>query len=1159
MRARAINWPGVLLPCLVVLPLSTAGAVAPSPAAEDGLLQQVRAAETSHKYDLAAQALYRLESIAPNHPEVIAAQLRRALWQGDREKARQYLARLMRDAPDSRAARQSNVALRLTTDEGRQQWQQARLLAATGRLPQARAAYDRLFQGVFPSADTAFEYWRLVARIDDRQPAALRALQALDEEYPGSERIRLQIVRMLLAREQLPQALPYLRALANGSRGREDAAAFWLNHIKAQPVSHAGVAQLRQYLALFATADEQRGGQQELARQQALLADPEFRQRAASLARVAHGEGATAIPALRAALRANPNDAELLGSLGLALSRARRREEATGYFERALKADEQSVRMAKWQSLLQSTRYWLAIERAGRALAQQDLAVAERHFRLALTLDDSHSEALVGLGDVERARRHNPQAEQNYRQALRRAPDNATALRRLVALYQQQSPQSALFFLDSGLSQGQRQALAATLSALRGVALGADADRLAAQGRRSEAIARYRQALDAAPHDVWLHYRLAGALRESAQPEQADSLMDAMLRRQPDDAARLYAWSLYLAASDRGAQALSRLNRTPEASQESRLRSLTQRLQQEEIFRRAWSLRRAGLTQQAATLVQTLPASPRRDVLLADWHLENGEAALALAGYRAVLAHTPDSLEARLGVIDALIALQREKAAKLALNALPDAAGDDRPDIGRRIAGLWRRLGDPEQASRRYAQLRDRAAQRPPSADGARIYLESAALARDEGLRAQADDDYRQAMVASGITPAPPHDSLAFSRLTRQNPQDDWLQRAVRREAGAYARQQETTLTLAQDASRQHGSGGESDFTARTTMLQGETPLADGRAFLRLDRVAVSAGAFAHDATGRYTRPFGTCADAECRRDQRQRASGVAVGTGWRNAVWSADIGSTPIGFRVLNAVGGVTRKLTLGQFDVSLSASRRPLASSLLAFAGARDPGAVDGRRWGGVVATGGAIGLSYDRGGNQGLWVDLSAHRLSGKNVADNRRQRLMAGYYYKWINDDNRRATVGINGMLWRYQQDLSGYTYGQGGYYSPQRYVSLSLPVTFRQRVDRWSFEFGGAIAWSQTRQHSQRRYPVWPGFADDHRSAGGGGHGAGYTLQAALERRLTPHWALGLGLDIQKARDYAPSHGLVYLRYSPGGWDGDPDMPPRTLTPYADFK
>ncbi len=75
--------------------------------------------------------------------------------------------------------------------------------------------------------------------------------------------------------------------------------------------------------------------------------------------------------------------------------------------------------------------------------------------------------------------------------------------------------------------------------------------------------------------------------------------------------------------------------------------------------------------------------------------------------------------------------------------------------------------------------------------------------------------------------------------------------------------------------------------------------------------------------------------------------------------------------------------------------------------------------------MANGAALGLSWDQGGANGVWADFSHHQLRGKNVADNHRTRLMAGYYRRLINTPNERLTVGINGMLWRYQKDLGEY--------------------------------------------------------------------------------------------------------------------------------------
>lgn len=38
-------------------------------------------------------------------------------------------------------------------------------------------------------------------------------------------------------------------------------------------------------------------------------------------------------------------------------------------------------------------------------------------------------------------------------------------------------------------------------------------------------------------------------------------------------------------------------------------------------------------------------------------------------------------------------------------------------------------------------------------------------------------------------------------------------------------------------------------------------------------------------------------------------------------------------------------------------------------------------------------------------------------------------MTGYYYKVINQNNRRVTIGLNNMIWHYDKDLSGYSLGQ----------------------------------------------------------------------------------------------------------------------------------
>ncbi|ERK17147.1 Cellulose synthase operon protein C [Pantoea sp. AS-PWVM4] len=1161
-KARALRFGLLLSTTLGMLAGAVAAPVGPQVSPVEWLLMQIRTGESTNKYDLVQQSLYRLEKIDPDNPQVLAAQIRMALRQGDLAKAQTLLDELKRVAPQSAAAHESEAGMKLMSAEGRQQLQQARLLAAAGHIAEAKDAWDALFHGVFPDVNTELEYWQLVARLPGQQQTAYRQLQALEQRYPGNIGVELQLARMAFDNNQPAAALTQLRNLARRDGGRDAASELWLQQIQNQPVSDQSVASLQQYLTVFTSGDAQQRGQEELARQQKLLADPAWRQRMRGLALVDAGGGAGAIASLSAALKATPDDAELMGAMGQAQARANNRAAAIMWLEKAIKHGQASTQVGKWQSLLQTNRYWLAINNGDNALKKGDLNGAERQYRNAQVIDNSDSWALIGLGDVAQARHNEAQAERYWQLALRIDRGNTTAVRRLAGLYQQQSPARAMAFINA-LPAAQQRGLADTLRTLRSDSLRAEADALAEQGQWHQAVVKYRQAAQDTPNDIWLSYRLAGALRNSGEAAQGRTVMEAMVLQHPQDPSALYAWALWLSSGDEDDAALAALNRLPQARWDDNMHELADRLNQQKVFARANALRDGGNEAAAIALLKQQPTSSRRDITLADWALERGDARTALAGYQQVLHQDAHNNDAALGRIEALIALKRPQEARQALQSLPDSVAEESINSGRRVALAWQNSGDNLRAQRLFNTLKTRAAQEAPSQSKALVYRDAARLETQLRQPAQAQQDYRLAMAASGISATVPEDNDSYTRLTRNQPQDDWLKRGIRSDAADLYRQQDTTVTLEQDYSRDKGTGGRSDFTAHTTMLQAETPLADGRSFVRVDHVLVSAGTFATENNSHNDR-FGSCNDANsggCSRDFTQRDEGTAIGVGWHNDRWSGDIGTTPLGFEVTNWVGGLSWKTDVDDIGVTLTASRRPISSSLLAYAGARDPATNGGKTWGGVVATGGSLGLSYDQGGAHGVWADLSAHQLTGENVADNTRERMMAGYYYKLINEDNRRATVGLNSMLWHYQKDLSDYTFGQGGYYSPQQYLSFSVPVTYRQRTENWSFDLGGSVSWSHSKTDAQQRYPVNPGFelASNPYSDSSSGSGVGYTLQAIVERRVTPHWFVGVAMDIQQAKDYTPSHGLLYVRYSMAGWNGDMDMPPQPLIPYADFK
>lgn len=483
----------------------------------------------------------------------------------------------------------------------------------------------------------------------------------------------------------------------------------------------------------------------------------------------------------------------------------------------------------------------------------------------------------------------------------------------------------------------------------------------------------------------------------------------------------------------------------------------------------------------------------------------------------------------------------------------------------RRVALAQAQLGDTAAAQQTFNKLIPQAKSQPPSMESAMVLRDGAKFEAQAGDPKQALETYKDAMVASGVTTTRPQDNDTFTRLTRNDEKDDWLKRGVRSDAADLYRQQDLNVTLEHDYWGSSGTGGYSDLKAHTTMLQVDAPYSDGRMFFRSDFVNMNVGSFSTNADGKWDDNWGTCTLQDCSGNRSQSDSGASVAVGWRNDVWSWDIGTTPMGFNVVDVVGGISYSDDIGPLGYTVNAHRRPISSSLLAFGGQKDSPSNTGKKWGGVRADGVGLSLSYDKGEANGVWASLSGDQLTGKNVEDNWRVRWMTGYYYKVINQNNRRVTIGLNNMIWHYDKDLSGYSLGQGGYYSPQEYLSFAIPVMWRERTENWSWELGASGSWSHSRTKTMPRYPLmnliptdWQEEAARQSNDGGSSQGFGYTARALLERRVTSNWFVGTAIDIQQAKDYAPSHFLLYVRYSAAGWQGDMDLPPQPLIPYADW-
>lgn len=209
--------------------------------------------------------------------------------------------------------------MRLSGTEGRQALQQARLLASTGHIPEAIAAYEKLFEGVIPQNDIGVEYWTLLAKLPARHKEAIAHLSAQNAKEPGNIDLQRHLADLLFADSRDKEGYAVLEQMAKSNAGRSVAADIWYQRIQSIPVSPQSVAALQRFLAVFSSGESVYKAKGIFARQQARLAEPGFSARARGIADVVAGHGATAIAPLQQAICEGQRDGETLGGAGSGL------------------------------------------------------------------------------------------------------------------------------------------------------------------------------------------------------------------------------------------------------------------------------------------------------------------------------------------------------------------------------------------------------------------------------------------------------------------------------------------------------------------------------------------------------------------------------------------------------------------------------------------------------------------------------------------------------------------------------------------------------------------------------------------------------------------------------------------------------------------------
>lgn len=1109
------------------------------------------------------EGIRRLEAIG-ERPSPVRAEARAALraallWLDPSEADRPHYERWL-----ASAGADADIAEKLAR-LGAGARERQRAAADAKRAEALRAGYDALEAGDLERADTFFS-------------AQVQARPGEADTLAGLGLVRLRQQRFGEAETLLGRAVAARPALRRNLGSALDSARFWRRVNEARTAQQRGL--WRDAAAQFAAA-------------LALQADVDstIRRDYAAVLRQA-GDLQRAERVLRDGLQREPDDPLLAGELASLLLALDRETEIDALLASASRRDPAALR---------EVRVALLRARAARALSADNGREAETLLQQALAADPENAWVRLDLARLYRAGGRAAEAD-TLLNALSEMPahDRAdTLLAQAYALADAQRWYETLVVLER-LPVAQRGADAIGLQRRAWIQYQLRRARQAVQlGQPEAAIALLNAAIAAAGDSPEHASAIAQGWQVLGDPARAVAAMRRGFSRRPPSPGESIQYAALLLELNQDAEfeavttTLIQANAmsVPERSQLEDL-IVGYRVKLADRLREGGDI--AGAYRQLREVVRRYPDQPRVQSALARLFVAAGDTDKALAIARALMRTVPDDRVIRANAVDAALAAGERAAAN---DWIEDARArwPDDPAFLRAAARLAEQRGNRAESLRLLraaAELQDRV--RRDSALPELMLIGSDGAAR-HGLPGPIHDWLQEDPAESvgpllpragddGPAAAPPLQAYPRYRLDAEL--------GGQRHATAIAMRSPTPVQLRLDSGRgaawpARGGGaraaptvdeelrrleasvgawsaasfatrsrrGESGLSRLLTLelpIDWATPEWEvGRLGLRFKPVVLDAG----EVSGlRNKLRFGTLALINGESgDLDQSADGVAVSLSYRIGELGIDIGTSPLGFEVENLVGGLRWQTRLGQ-DAQLAAefSRRPLTDSFLSYAGAYDP--LTGRIWGGVVRTGGRLDFAYDLD-IYGFYVNGAYYGLGGRNVEENTLLEFGGGLFFRVLRDVyGGDLTLGVNLTHFGYDENLRHFTFGHGGYFSPQFFTTVALPLNWSGVYGRLDYRIEAAFGLQSFREDGAPLFPGRPslqqeleelvefeptseiptGYAPQKNS------GLAYKFGSALQFRVNPRLAIGGVVSVDNARDYEESLLHVYLRYDFSG-------------------
>lgn len=677
---------------------------------------------------------------------------------GNVEKARAYAAQLKAAHPNGpeNAVLDHAIAVGAVSPDT---INEARRLARAGQYDAAIAVYRRALKNQPPPPDLALEYYETLAGTKTGWEEARRGLQELSAALPNDLSVQYGYARVLTYHDATRrQGIAMMASLAGDPSIGRQATQGWHDGLMWLGATPADVPLYKNYLASH--PDDAA-----VAKKLADLQNPanvgkygmdDAHRRALEALNAGHLKEAGEM--FEALIKANPQDSDAYGGLGVVREREGNLHEARELLTRAVSLVPAGE--TKWRDALASVIYLDNVNDAKAALRARRWKEAEAKANEALQHPipgDTNAELV--LAEVARNTKRWGEAERIFRHVLETQPHNREAITGLAAvLVATGRVKEARHFVSNigaGAGGGPPVLSPADLARQQAAALADQARAAVNRGDVAGAMARYRDAMSRDPANPWFKLDYARLLLRTGDRAGADRVIDAMAAEPHPSGETLAAAAIWYGERGDYRRAAQLARAVPPTTVITDFGTMSHQWMAESDAHQAVLLARAGRLFEAHRILDGIIANANGNIgvvgVAADAYVDIGDSQRAVQAMRNALGANPNldgqvqyaGVLLRVGAVDELVSV---------MHAIDLQSAQLRPAQQSRVADLHRglaiKLADQARLKGDYAGAYDRLAPELAISRDATVLAALARIYESAGRHEDALDIYTRILRA---------------------------------------------------------------------------------------------------------------------------------------------------------------------------------------------------------------------------------------------------------------------------------------------------------------------------------------------------------------------------------------------------------------------------